>query len=656
MMKKTCSNPQELAPGRLHKAKGRHRSRSRHPAGDLAEQRRAEAALRQSEERYRRIVETTHEGIWMADLNGITTFVNPQMSRMLGSTPEQMIERPVFDFVFEEDCAVVRQHFAGFLQQPAGKRVEERLRRSDGAELWAVVAASVVLDAHRQPVGFLGMFTDITERKRMEEVLRDAQHTLEMRVRERTAELQASHRAVAESEDKYRRLFETISDAAFVFEAESRQFVEVNEAALRLYGYTREEFLKLTHHAITAEPEDSEATIQLTLAGGAPRIPLRYHKKKDGTIFPVEISASTLALKGRPMACGIIRDITTRKQAEETLRRRERELADFFAESPLGLLWVGPDGRILRVNQAELELLGRIGDEIFGRHVSKLHVDAKAAADVLNRVAERQTVQNYRARLRHRDGTQREVLIDANGLWEQERLVHSRWFTRDITRRVELEREILAISEREQRRLGHDLHDDLCQQLAGIEFLSQRLASDLEGRSAGGAPQAKEIAGMVQRAMTQTRELARGLSPVRLEADGLGDALRELALGTRKVFGCDCRFHCDPPVLVPDHTVAIHLYRIAQEAVSNAIRHGQARRIAIALTAKGRSVTLAMKDNGTGIPRKPPKRKGIGLRIMRYRAEVIGGTLLVEPVPSGGTRVECTVTNGPLPPEARNAK
>src|ERR1035437_539338 len=191
-MTKHCNNPQEVAPERLGAGERHHWSLAAQQAGEIAERQRAEAALRESEERCRRIVETTHEGIWMADLTGITAFVNPQMSRMLGATPEQMIGRPVYDFVFEEDCPVVRQHFAEFLQQPAGKRVEERLRRIDGAELWTVVAASVVLDAHRQPVSFLGMFTDITERKRMEEVLRDVQHTLERRVRERTAELQAS--------------------------------------------------------------------------------------------------------------------------------------------------------------------------------------------------------------------------------------------------------------------------------------------------------------------------------------------------------------------------------------------------------------------------------------------------------------------------------
>jgi PAS domain S-box-containing protein len=776
-MNKQRQDPQPVAPRRRPRPRKPKQVAPPQEPGGISETRRAEEALWQGEERYRRIVDTTHEGIWMADLNGSTTFVNPQMSRMLGSTPEQMLGRTVFDFVFEEDQATVRQHFAEFLEQPAGKGVEERLRRSDGAELWTLVAASVLRDARGQPVNFLGMFTDITERKRAEgslrqsearlqlqinrmpiahilwdarfrvlswnpaaerifgytaqealgkhpydlivsraaqphvdviwrrllqgdtaahsvnenltregrtilcawsntpikesdgavvgvlsmaeditervrteEALRDAQRTLELRVQERTAELQASNRALAESEEKHRRLFETISDAAFVFDAETRQFVEVNEAALRLYGYTREEFLRLTHGRITAEPEDSEATIQLTLAGAAPRIPLRYHKKKDGTIFPVEISASTFTLKGRPVACGLIRDITARKQAEETLRRREQELADFFAEAPLGLLWVGPAGRILRVNQAELELVGRAGEDIFGRHVSELHADAETAAEVLNRVALKRTVHNHRARLRHKDGTHREVLIDANGLWDQERLVYSRWFTRDITRHVELEREILAISEREQRRLGHDLHDDLCQQLAGIEFLSQRLASDLAARVVAGAAQAKEIAQMVQRAMTQTREVARGLSPVRLEAEGLVDALRELAAGTRKVFRCDCRFRCDAPVLLTDHAVAVHLYRIAQEAVNNALRHGRARRINISLAAKDHSVILLVHDNGVGIPCKLPRHEGMGLRIMRYRAEVVGGVLRIEPHARGGTRVVCTIAEGLLSP------
>ncbi|MGO8931175.1 MAG: PAS domain S-box protein [Limisphaerales bacterium] len=608
----------------------------------------------QGEEPYRLLFEHNPQPMWVYDLDTLRFLaVNDAAVHHYGYSREEFLAMTIKDIRPAEDIPALLDTIA----RSSGNGLDTpgvwRHRKRDGSLICVDIVSHPL--PFRGKRGQLVLATDITERQRTEAALREARDTLEMRVRERTAELQASSQALAERAEEHRRLFETISDAAFVFDAETRQFVEANEAALRLYGYTREDFLNLTHAAITTEPEDSEATIQLTLAGVAPRIPLRYHRKKDGTVFPVEISASTFTLKGRPVACGIIRDITARKQAEEALRRREQELADFFAESPLGLLWVGPDGRIQRVNQAELELLGRPEEEVLGRHVSELHVDAKAAADVLTRVAERQTVQNGRARLRHKDGTQREVLIDANGLWEQERLVHSRWFTRDVTRHVELEREILAISEREQRRLGHDLHDDLCQQLAGIEFLSQRLARDVAARPAVKA-QAKQIAQMVQRAMTQTRELAQGLSPVRLEAEGLTDALRELAAGTRKVFGCNCRCRCDPPVLVSDHTVAVHLYRIAQEAVNNAIKHGKARRIEISLTANGSTVTLVVTDNGTGIPRKLPKRKGMGLRIMRYRAEVIGGMLLVEPVSGGGARVVCTVSEGLPPAEAKNLK
>lgn len=613
------------------------------PPPHTHEQERVEAALRQSVECCRRMIETTHAGVWMCNLRGVTTFVNRQMAQMLGATPEEMTGRPVFDFVFEEDIPAVRGHFAAFLQAPAGQAIEERLRRQDGGERRVLVAASVFRDESGQPAGFLGMFTDITERKRAEAVLRQVWETLERRMQERTAELAAAHQALTERGEEHRRLFETISDAAFVFDGATRRFVEVNAAALRLYGYSREEFLGLAHAAITVEPEDSEAAIQLALAGVAPRIPLRYHKKKDGTTFPVEISASTFTLNGRALVCGIVRDITARKQAEQVLRRREQELSDFFTESPLGLLWVEPDGRIRRANQAELELVGRTGQEVLGRHVSELHADAEAAARLLNCLAKGQTVRDCRARLRHQDGSPREVLIDANGLWEQQRLVYSRWFTRDITRRVELEHEILAASEREQRRLGQDLHDDLCQQLAGIEFLSQRLAKDLAAKGAAGTARAREIARMVRRAMTQSRALARGLSPVRLEAEGLTDALRELAAGTRKVFGCDCRCCCDPPVLVTDPAMATHLYRIAQEAVSNALKHGKAGRIEINLTARASAAALTVTDNGVGLSGRQHKRTGMGLRIMRYRAEVIGGTLSAEPLPGGGTRVVCTV-------------
>lgn len=139
-----------------------------------------------------------------------------------------------------------------------------------------------------------------------------------------------------ESEEKYRQLFRTVTDAIILFDGETRQFIDANDAALNLYGYTRQEFLKLRHQDITAEPERSGASIEQTLKGILDRIPVRHHKAKDGTLFPVEISANTLTLKNRKILCGVIRDITERKRSEDALKRvhegLERQVEERTAE------------------------------------------------------------------------------------------------------------------------------------------------------------------------------------------------------------------------------------------------------------------------------------------------------------------------------------
>src|SRR6185369_14489795 len=144
-------------------------------------------------------------------------------------------------------------------------------------------------------------------------------------------------------------------------------------------------------------------------------------------------------------------------------------------------------------------------------------------------------------------------------------------FVRDITERKRLEKEILETSDREQRRIGQDLHDGLCQQLAGIELMSQVLEQNLAGKSKAAAGRVGQIASHVRDTIVHTRSLARGLSPVTLESEGLMSALHELAANTTKLFNVTCHFRCDPPVLLNDQSMASQLFRIAQEAVSNAI-------------------------------------------------------------------------------------
>ncbi len=223
------------------------------------------------------------------------------------------------------------------------------------------------------------------------------------------------------------------------------------------------------------------------------------------------------------------------------------------------------------------------------------------------------------------------------------RVAHWLVILRDITERKRLEKEILEISDRERRRIGQDLHDGLCQQLAGIELMSQVVAQKLAAKSKADSARVSRIAKYVREAISQTRLLARGLSPVMLDSEGLMSALQELVFNTGKMFGVACAFECNPAVLVPDHAVATHLYRIAQEAASNAIKHGKAKQITIRLKAAGEKYVLSVEDDGIGLPKNISDNKGTGLRIMEYRAGMVGGALMVERNLNRGTSVVCSV-------------
>lgn len=226
---------------------------------------------------------------------------------------------------------------------------------------------------------------------------------------------------------------------------------------------------------------------------------------------------------------------------------------------------------------------------------------------------------------------------------------NSHWLIifRDITERKRLEREILEIGDQERRRIGQDLHDGLCQHLAGIELMSQVLEQKLAGKSKADAKRAGEIARHVREAIGQTRALARGLSPVTLESEGLASALRELAANTEKMFGIVCRVQAPHTIPGAPAATGTHLYRIAQEAVSNGIKHGKASAVSIRLEKVDNRLALEVRDNGAGIPRVLPRHDGMGLRIMQYRAGMIGGLLSIEPGPDGGTIVSCSLSLTP---------
>lgn len=215
----------------------------------------------------------------------------------------------------------------------------------------------------------------------------------------------------------------------------------------------------------------------------------------------------------------------------------------------------------------------------------------------------------------------------------------------EIAEKLELEKNILEISDNERATIGQDLHDGLCQQLVSAAFSCNMLHGNLRERNPDQADHVNRIADMIDDSITQARNLARGLYPVRLETEGLEMALRELASTMNRRFGISCVVDCPSPVPPCGHNAGIHLYRIAQEAVVNSAKHSRATRIQLSLSASGDEVHLSVTDDGTGISNTPSNPNGMGLRIMEYRARLIGASFAVEPIsPEAGTRVECRIT------------
>lgn len=346
------------------------------------------------------------------------------------------------------------------------------------------------------------------------------------------------------------------------------------------------------------------------------------------------------------------RQIVERKRAEAALRQSEerfRLLVEGVEDYAVFML--DDEGYVVSWNTGAQRIMGWDENEIVAEHCRVFFPaeDAqrgKPEADLNDAVTlGRAEDEGWRIR---KDGTKFWANVILTALRDDAgNLRGYATVMRDVSERKELETAILTISEREQRRIGHDLHDGLGQELTGIAFLGKALSQTLEARRAPEADDARHVAALVNGAIARTRQLARNLYPTELEADGLETALRQLALRVESVFHIACTFHCERSVGTDDRSVATHVFRIAQEAINNAIKHAKARCIDLTLGAAGEEGVLTVRDDGIGFD--PPTSggraesvAGMGLHLMNYRARSIGGSLDIRRDPRGGTMVTCS--------------
>ena len=376
-----------------------------------------------------------------------------------------------------------------------------------------------------------------------------------------------------------------------------------------------------------------------------------------------------------------ILDLSERKRAEEALRRSEEHLRAIINQSNAGIASCDLSGRFLFANQKFREMLGYTDSELVVRTIFTItHPDdVDITKSRFGRMVQRRQPVEMEKRYIRKDRSLIWVnvcdtpVLDAAGKplsavavaidvtqrkkaeaalqkskERLEKLVQQRTtalrvanteLKNEIERRKGLEEEILAISDREQQRLGQELHDGLCQHLTAVAFMARSVALRLKNHRVIEVNDIEKIAQLVNDAATDTRNLSRALHRRDVDAVGLVNALEDLV--DREIWKTPCRLKIKPAFRIDDDAAASHLYRIAREAVINANKHAQAREIVVKLERARKEIVLRVTDDGVGIPSEPKLKQGLGSHIMRYRAGVIGGRLEVESPKRGGTRVSC---------------
>lgn len=373
----------------------------------------------------------------------------------------------------------------------------------------------------------------------------------------------------------------------------------------------------------------------------------------------ITITLSVLTLEGlfifRPAVRSIRRTFERLAASEEERETISAQLSDIFDSVPALILYHDREGRIIRVNRSGAEIIGESLYKLHGSSVYELFPGDTSRF----REEDAWIYKHDQARLgllhhiRNSQGDIRWLRMNKVPYHDRDqKVIGSIIFAVDVSAHKRLERRLMELRAEQERRLGYDLHDGLGQHLSGILYLSRRLENRLKGQATGEADNAGEIVNLVKESVETVRNMSKGLRPLGDEPTALSQALSELVSKTEESTGIPCLFKESGPVLMFEADVADHLYRIAQEALNNAVRHSGADRLSVRLTQGDEDTLLEVEDNGRGIPPSVWRRarsygrdpEGLGLGIMEHRAELMGGRLEVVPRGEGsGTIVRCIV-------------
>jgi len=452
-------------------------------------------------------------------------------------------------------------------------------------------------------------------------------------------------------------LFQTNTAGVLSFDGSFR-VLDANPMVCQMLRHDRKALQRLEVADLIAP--GSRAAVERMLAGlqAGKKPPASFEtclESADGSRLEVLAAITCQRGKNKALERGmlIFTDLTARKEAEEGWRR-ELELKNVLIDhAPVAIGLLDASARLMRVNRAAEELFGFKSKEVIGRQLWDIPVfdRAEVAPSKKRFLALQQGEKQVESEIpmRTKDGSSRTISTVTTAVRKPNGEIDFLVTTGiDVTERKRLEAEVIRVAEQEHIRIGADLHDGVGQTLTGVAALLEALVHRLDGEAKGDAARIYEL---IKTAQEETRRLSHGLSPAAVRNRGLVDGLRLVAETVRLNFRRECECHLDETIKSAGPEVDTHLFRIAQEAVNNALRHGRAGHIRLSIRRQnGNQAILEIADDGIGLAvgknAKKGSNPGIGMRVMEYRANLIGGELKVHSQVGRGVRVSC---NFPIP-------
>ena len=583
-------------------------------AYDITTRKLAEQAVRESEAVLRAVTENTPDWLFLVDDSLRVRFLNRQFGP---HRPEDVIGRSLLEFIPEAHCAKLEVLYRGVLATGQPGRFELRHPNSNNALSHFEHRVAPVIDGGSVRSLTVAV-TDVTDRNRAESALRESQMTLQ---------------TVAASSADWLALFDR-----------QRQCVFLNRA---MHGVPPEGWIGAPVEDFAPPPERAHmhAIFEHVMNTGEPRDfdQVIMDPKRGPRYF--ELRARAVQADGRIFGAVVnITEVTERHSQQDTLRTQARILETMRE----GVVLIDATTHVVTLTNATFDkMFGYGAGELMGRSIDPLFtmpaLQRKRFERTLRDNSDTAEAGPVEFECSRKDGSRFVATCVITPL----RISGTeRWLAvlNDVTERKRLEREIIEISNREQQRIGSDLHDGLGQDLTGIALMLRGVVAQLRKEGSAARLEVEEVIGLVNNAIESTRSLARGLSPVSGERGGLAAALQTLAARASERYGVHVEFNAnfDEPLRLSE-TSSTHVYRIVQEALTNVIRHSRATDVTIGLETAGGELHLRVDDNGRGFEQPAPDSPGgLGLKIMRYRAQMLGGDLILESGVNGGASVRCS--------------